>query len=177
MSAMTLLAGWLIGLLICILLARRDAHRRKQDADRELAPLLDRIEQCLPQTQCRECGFPGCRPYARALVQGQAGIDRCPPGGRDTVLALARLTGQAPPTRLPAPAARCTARIDETLCIGCVQCLEACPVDAIIGAARQMHSILPEHCTGCGLCLPPCPTDCITLIPALTPGPRRALRT
>lgn len=172
MSTVTLLAGLLIGLLVCTLLAQRGATRRQHDVDEDLAPLVERIEQCLPQTQCGECGFPGCRPYARALVRGQAGIDRCPPGGRDTVLALARLTGQTPPARLPAAPDCHIARIDETLCIGCVQCLQACPVDAIIGAARQMHSILPEHCTGCGLCLPPCPADCI----ALVPRPRRAPR-
>jgi electron transport complex protein RnfB len=131
--------------------------------------LVERIDALLPQTQCRRCGFEGCRPYACAIAQGGAAINQCPPGGDDTVAALSQLLGipvlPLDPTRgVPGPPV--IARIDEAACIGCTLCIAACPVDAIIGAAKLMHTVLADRCTGCELCLPPCPVDCIALLPA-----------
>lgn len=132
----------------------------------DTAGLAEALEALLPQTQCGRCGYPGCAPYARALVAGEADIDRCPPGGQATVAALARLLGRAPlpldPARGPPPPPQ-VAWIDESVCIGCARCLPACPVDAILGAPRRLHTVLAAHCTGCELCLPPCPVDCIEL--------------
>ncbi len=131
------------------------------------------IDALLPQTQCEECGFPGCLPYAQALARGQAPIDRCPPGGIATVKALGELLGIDPSpylasveknTREPAIAV-----IREAECIGCTKCIEACPVDAIVGSAKFMHSILTHECTGCGLCVEPCPVDCIEIQPTHQP--------
>src|SRR5271170_2713049 len=137
----------------------------EQDAP---AVLVERIDALLPQTQCRRCGYDGCRPYAQAIAQGAAAINRCPPGGEATAVALAALL-DVPPLPLDCsrgePGPRVVARIDETLCIGCTLCIAACPVDAIVGAAKLMHTVLAVHCTGCALCLPPCPVDCITLLP------------
>jgi len=128
---------------------------------------VKQIDELLPQTQCGECGFPGCLPYAQALAQGSAPINKCPPGGVATVKALADLLHQdATPylddvrnnTRAPALAV-----IREAECIGCTKCIQACPVDAIIGSAKLMHAIITNECTGCGLCVEPCPVDCIEL--------------
>ncbi len=131
--------------------------------------LVAQIDALLPQTQCGQCQFPGCRPYAEAIAHAQADIDRCPPGGDDTARALAALLDrQARPVN-PAYGVRKPAQvawIDEGRCIGCARCLPACPVDAIVGAARQMHTVIADQCTGCELCLPPCPVDCIELRPA-----------
>lgn len=129
----------------------------------------DAIDAVLPQTQCRQCGFDGCRPYALAIVDGRANIDRCPPGGDDGVVRLAALLGREAvpldPTRgSPKPLA--LARIDESICIGCTLCIQACPVDAIVGGAKRLHTVVAALCTGCELCLPPCPVDCIALVPA-----------
>jgi len=126
--------------------------------------LVERLDRLLPQTQCGQCGFDGCRPYAEALARGEAGIERCPPGGDAGARALARLLGVAPRpydrTRgQHAPGA--VAVIVEQDCIGCTKCIQVCPVDAIIGAGKLMHSVIPEVCTGCELCLPACPVDCI----------------
>jgi electron transport complex protein RnfB len=131
------------------------------------ARLVDRIDALLPQTQCAQCGHPGCRPYAAAIAAG-APIDQCPPGGAALVAALADLLGRTPPreTRFSAAPPAQLATIDESRCIGCALCLPACPVDAIVGAPRFLHTVLDTHCTGCGLCLPPCPVDCIRLVPA-----------
>ena len=123
------------------------------------------IDALLPQTQCGECGFLGCLPYAEALAQGKTTIDRCPPGGIATVKALGELLNIAPlpvvqNTRPPALAV-----IAEAECIGCTKCIQACPVDAIIGSAKLMHAIITTECTGCGLCVEPCPVDCIELTP------------
>ena len=131
--------------------------------------LVDRIETLLPQTQCEQCGYQGCRPYAEAIADGSAPINRCPPGGDTTIARLGKLLGVAPLALDPAfgpsrPFAR--ARIDEATCIGCTLCIRACPVDAIVGATKWMHTVISDRCTGCELCLPPCPVDCIAMIPA-----------
>ena len=132
--------------------------------------LVDRIDALLPQTQCAQCRYPGCRPYAEAIARGEAEIDRCPPGGDATVRALAELLDREPRQLDPAYArvgdAAVVAWIDEDRCIGCARCLPACPVDAIVGAPRYLHTVLAGDCTGCELCLAPCPVDCIVLKPA-----------
>ena len=130
--------------------------------------LADRIEDLLPQTQCTKCGYPACRPYAEAIAAGEASYNQCPPGGIEGVARLARLLGKPviplnPENGVERP--RPLAVIDESVCIGCTLCMQACPVDAIVGAAKQMHTIIPELCTGCDLCVPPCPVDCIAMIP------------
>ena len=137
------------------------------------SPLSEQIDRLLPQTQCGRCGHPGCLPYARAIAAGEP-FNRCPPGGSDTVAALADLLGEAPRPLDPAhgPALPpMVARIREAECIGCTKCLPACPVDAIVGASRQMHTVIAEYCTGCDLCLAPCPVDCIEMVP--TPPPTK----
>lgn len=127
-----------------------------------------RIEAVLPQTQCRQCGFDGCAPYAEALAGGNTAINLCPPGGMAVMRDLAALLN-TPPLPLAqaekAAAPKVLAVIDEAACIGCAACIKACPVDAIIGATKQMHTVLADECTGCELCLPPCPVDCINLEP------------
>lgn len=129
--------------------------------------LADLIEDILPQTQCTKCGYPACRPYAEAIASGAADINQCPPGGAEGIRRLAQLLGKPanplnPMNGLERP--RPVAVIDETLCIGCTLCIQACPVDAIVGAAKQMHTVLPDHCTGCDLCVAPCPVDCIAMV-------------
>jgi electron transport complex protein RnfB len=134
-----------------------------------LSELADRIDELLPQTQCRRCGYEGCGPYAAAIAAGHADVNRCPPGGSDTLDALARLLGRAAPpldTSRGAPGPLRVARIDEAACIGCTLCIAACPVDAIIGAQKRMHAVLTSLCSGCELCVAPCPVDCIDMIPA-----------
>jgi electron transport complex protein RnfB len=131
--------------------------------------LEDAIDRALPQIQCRKCGYPACRPYARAVALGEADINRCPPGGDAAIRRLAALTGRIcrpldPACGVEQP--RHVALIEEARCIGCTLCIDACPVDAIIGARKQMHTVLTELCTGCELCLPPCPVDCIVMVPA-----------
>ena len=136
--------------------------------------LADAIDALLPQTQCRKCGFDGCAPYAEAIATGSAGIDQCPPGGQHGVDRLAALLGA---DSIPLDLARGTAEfselalIDESRCIGCTLCIQACPVDAIVGAASRMHTVMLEDCSGCGLCVAPCPVDCIAMVPisALAP--------
>jgi electron transport complex protein RnfB len=130
---------------------------------------VEAIDALLPQTQCQRCGYPDCRAYADAIAKHETGIDRCPPGGDVTIAALAGLLHQ--PFKPLAPEvgtfeAGTVAVIVEPLCIGCTKCIQACPVDAITGAAKQMHTVIEALCTGCGLCLPPCPVDCIELEPA-----------
>ncbi len=131
-------------------------------------PTADEFDALLPQTQCTQCGFAGCRPYAEALATGDAEINRCPPGGAAGVARLAALAGCATQPLDPSCGAEGPLRlavIDEAACIGCTLCLQACPVDAIVGAGKRMHTVLLDECTGCELCVPPCPVDCIEMIP------------
>ncbi len=128
-------------------------------------PIADQVESLLPQTQCGQCGYPGCRPYAEAVARGEEDINKCLPGGEAAVLALADLLGREPLAMEAEEKPPAVAVIDETACIGCTLCLQACPVDAIIGAARQLHGVIAAECTGCELCLPPCPVDCISMVP------------
>ena len=140
------------------------------------AAAIDAIDALLPQTQCRRCGYDACRPYAEAMVRGDAEINRCPPGAEATVAELSRALRRPVAALDPACGAagpREAARIDESECIGCTVCIRACPVDAIIGARKWMHAVLESECTGCGLCVEPCPVDCISMIPART-GPATA---
>jgi electron transport complex protein RnfB len=127
------------------------------------------IDALLPQTQCTRCGYSGCLPYAEAVAAGEADINQCPPGGSATIAALAQLLGRdAVPLNHAhgAETAPQVAWIDETRCIGCAKCLQPCPVDAIVGAVKFLHTVLSDRCTGCELCIPPCPVDCIELRPA-----------
>lgn len=128
----------------------------------------DEINARLPQTQCTRCGYQGCAPYAEAIARGEAEINQCPPGGAATIAALAALTGRAPLPLNPAngiEAPPLVAVIDEARCIGCAKCLPPCPVDAIVGAGRYMHTVVFDLCTGCELCVAPCPVDCISMLP------------
>lgn len=133
-------------------------------------PIVDQIDALLPQTQCGQCGFPGCRPYAEAIANGEA-INKCPPGGQGTIEALADLLDVE---AIPLDAehgeeqVKTVAFIREDECIGCTKCIQACPVDAILGAAKQMHTVIIDECTGCDLCVEPCPVDCIDMIPLET---------
>ncbi|KMQ79067.1 Iron-sulfur cluster-binding protein [Candidatus Burkholderia pumila] len=129
--------------------------------------LAERIEDLLPQTQCTKCGYPACRPYAAAIAAGEANYNQCPPGGEEGIARLAALLGKPViplDTTHGEERPRPVAVIDENVCIGCTLCMQACPVDAIVGAAKLMHTVIPELCTGCDLCVPPCPVDCIDMI-------------
>ena len=153
LSALAGISGLLLGFA---------AVRFKVEGD----PIVERIDALLPQTQCGQCGYPGCRPYAEAIAAGEADINQCPPGGETGVVALADLLGRDPKPLSPEHGVekpQMVAVIDEQVCIGCTLCIQACPVDAILGAAKQMHTILSRECTGCELCLPPCPVDCIRM--------------
>lgn len=134
----------------------------------DVTDLAIRIDALLPQTQCEQCGFHGCRPYAEAMARGDAPINRCPPGGAAGIARLAALLGTPLLPLDPAHGVekpRMLARVIEADCIGCTKCIQACPVDAIVGAAKLMHTVMPDHCTGCELCVPACPVDCIVLEP------------
>ena len=131
-------------------------------------PLVEKIDAILPQTQCGQCGFPGCKPYAQAIAKGEAEINCCPPGGEEGIRKLADLLGRefkplSAEHGVEKP--KSVAFIDEQTCIGCTLCIQACPVDAIVGAAKQMHTIVAAQCTGCELCVAPCPVDCIAMVP------------
>ena len=132
--------------------------------------LIEAIDCLLPQTQCGQCNYPGCRPYATAIAAGIADINQCPPGGMDGIRALAELLGREVKPLNPANGIekpKVVALIVEDDCIGCTKCIQACPVDAIIGAPKRMHTVIADLCTGCELCLPPCPVDCIELLPVM----------
>jgi electron transport complex protein RnfB len=142
--------------------------RKMRRMSPQTSSIAQRIDAVLPQTQCRRCGYDGCRPYADAIASG-APINRCPPGGDIVVANLAAITGR-PATALDpecgAHGPLTVARIDEAACIGCTLCIEACPVDAIVGGPKRMHTVLAALCTGCGLCVAPCPVDCIAMAAA-----------
>ena len=134
-------------------------------------PLVEQIDTLLPQTQCGQCGFPGCKPYAQAIASGEP-INKCPPGGQTTINALANLLGVEAPSldseHGEESDVKKVAFIREDECIGCTKCIQACPVDAILGAAKQMHTVITSECTGCDLCVEPCPVDCIDMVPLPT---------
>ena len=135
-------------------------------------PVVDQIDALLPQTQCGQCTYPGCRPYAEAIANGEADINQCPPGGEATIVELADLMGvEVKPLNAEngtEKEQKTVVYIDEQVCIGCTLCIQACPVDAILGAAKQMHTVISSECTGCDLCIPPCPVDCIHIKPVET---------
>lgn len=147
---------------LCGLVLTLAARALPRDAD----TLVEQIDALLPQTQCAQCGFPGCRPYAQAIANRETDINRCPPGGQRTIDELARLLNR--PSQPLADglheAPDALAVIDESRCIGCARCLPACPVDAIIGAHQWMHTVVADLCTGCELCIEPCPVDCISMV-------------
>lgn len=132
-------------------------------------PIIDQVEALLPQTQCGQCGYPGCRPYAEAIANGDK-VNKCPPGGTATMEKLAELMGVEPePLNQEAQeAVKKVAYIREDECIGCTKCIQACPVDAILGAGKLMHTVIAKDCTGCDLCVEPCPVDCIDMLPVET---------
>lgn len=163
---MSSLAGILIFLALSVvfgLLLGYAAVRFKVEGD----PLVGLIDNKLPQTQCGQCGYPGCKPYAEALAKGEAEVNLCIPGGESTMLEIAELL-QVDPKPMEAGEAETkpamVAVIDEDLCIGCVLCIKACPVDAIVGATKMMHTVIEKECTGCELCVPVCPVDCIDMV-------------
>ncbi len=143
-------------------------HKSDHNIRMQYQPLVDRIDAILPQTQCQRCNYTGCRPYAEAIANGHADINQCPPGGGQGIIALAELLKTSPKPLNPEHGeqkTRCVATIVEEDCIGCVKCILACPVDAILGAAKQMHTVIESECTGCELCIAPCPMDCIRMEP------------
>jgi electron transport complex protein RnfB len=133
----------------------------------ESSPVVEQIDALLPQTQCGQCSFAGCRPYAEAIAAGEAQINLCPPGGENLIQSLADLLDVEvlPMDEEDAYQGPVVAVIIEDTCIGCTLCIQACPVDAILGAAKQMHTVIESECTGCDLCIPPCPVDCIIITP------------
>lgn len=161
---MLLLAG-LFGLLIVWV-----ARKFKVEGN----PVVEQINQVLPQTQCGQCGYPGCKPYAEAIAKGEAPINQCPPGGQEGIRKLATLLDveelELNPDNGVEDEVDTIVEIVEADCIGCTKCIQVCPVDAIVGAAKHMHTIIGDECTGCDLCIPACPVDCIIQIPAPLPS-------
>lgn len=146
------------------LLLGYSAIRFKVEGD----PVADQVEALLPQTQCGQCGYPGCRLYAEAVARGEGEINLCVPGGEATVRSLADLLGRDPMPLEVEEKPPAVALIDDQACIGCTLCIQACPVDAIVGAAKQLHCVITAECTGCELCVPPCPVECIHMVPVGT---------
>ncbi len=164
LSAMVSITGIVLVLGLVLYAAHRRYNPRFGAAEDSV---VERINALLPQTQCGQCNFPGCKPYAEAIAGGEASINQCPPGGEATIHSLAALLGQEslplnPENGSEAPAK--LAFIHESLCIGCKKCILACPVDAIVGAPKLMHTVIASECTGCDLCVEPCPVDCIDMI-------------
>lgn len=158
LSGMALIFGALL-----YLVHRRYTPRFEAAGD----SVVESINALLPQTQCGQCNYPGCRPYAEAITAGEAPINQCPPGGETTIHALASLLGRDAIPLNPdngVEASPTVAYIHEDLCIGCKKCILACPVDAIVGAPKLMHTVIVSECTGCDLCVEPCPVDCIDMI-------------
>lgn len=156
-------------LTIIISLVLLELNDRLKSTDSSENSIAEEINKILPQTQCGQCSYPGCKPYAQAISQDKADINRCPPGGQETIDKLAELLNLPskpldeslePTNNIPL-----VALINEQECIGCLLCIKACPVDAIVGAPKQMHTVISDKCTGCDLCIPPCPMDCIKLVP------------
>jgi electron transport complex protein RnfB len=159
--------GWLPGLLRKVPVGAASGRERTTQGPLAQEALIESIDRLLPQTQCGQCGHPGCRPYATAIAAGTADINQCPPGGEAGVRALAELLGREAKPLNPANGIEkpnVVALIVEEDCIGCTKCIQACPVDAIVGAPKRMHTVIADLCTGCELCLPPCPVDCIELV-------------
>ncbi|MEN3754280.1 electron transport complex subunit RsxB [Mangrovibacter sp. SLW1] len=153
----------LLGLFFGLILGYASRRFKVEDD-----PIVDKIDEILPQSQCGQCGYPGCRPYAEAVGKNGEQINRCAPGGEAVMVKIAGLMGVDPQPVEGSDAAepeRMLAVIDEDNCIGCTKCIQACPVDAIVGATRAMHTVISDQCTGCNLCVAPCPTQCITLVP------------
>lgn len=167
MSTLLIAIGVIAGFgLIFGLILGFAALRFKVEGD----PIVEKIDHILPQSQCGQCGYPGCRPYAEAIVNNGETINKCAPGGEQTMLKIAELLNVEPQAldKDKLTPERKVAFIDEANCIGCTKCIQACPVDAIIGATRAMHTVVEDLCTGCDLCVAPCPTDCITMLPIKT---------
>ncbi len=155
MAALAVVIGLILGVA---------AIKYKVDED----PLVDKIDALLPQTQCGQCGYPGCKPYATAVASGEAEINKCVPGGDEGIHKLADLLGRdyvPMDGELAKPKPKSVALIDENTCIGCTLCIQACPVDAIVGSAKHLHTVIAQECTGCELCVAPCPVDCIDIVP------------
>ena len=160
---------WLLLLVVVMLPAAAMGWLSRRATQLGNQSLVEQIDRLLPQTQCGQCGYAGCKPYAQAIADQLADIDQCPPGGAAGVRALAELLGQRAKPVNPTHGVEkppLLALVREAECIGCTKCIQACPVDAIIGAPKLMHTVLADLCTGCELCIPPCPVDCIDLIPA-----------
>jgi electron transport complex protein RnfB len=153
-----------ITIALLALLAGLALSYASQSLPADSGQLVEQVNELLPQTQCAQCGYPGCRPYAQAIVDDGVTINLCPPGGDDTIRRLATLLGtDVLPLAEKQALERAVAVIDESLCIGCMHCRNACPVDAIVGAHQLMHTVIQKECTGCELCVAPCPVDCISM--------------
>ncbi|MFK8067979.1 MAG: electron transport complex subunit RsxB [Gammaproteobacteria bacterium] len=165
-SVIAIVAGFVLRTNISQSDKKKEILADKICSDKSSSSLVDNIDQILPQTQCGECSYDGCRPYAEAISSGEANINLCPPGGGATIDRLAKLLGRDVIPLNPEHGHHRPFRIAvviEDECIGCTKCIQACPVDAIFGAAKQMHTVIADHCTGCELCIPPCPVDCIEM--------------
>ena len=162
----SILFVFLLSIIVCVFAWLISGFRLSDTPSMRKDRLVERIDALLPQTQCGKCDYAGCLPYARAIAENAADINHCPPGGDETIKLIAALLGRESKALTPGYSHQTQDRvayIDEDLCIGCVLCINACPVDAIIGAAKQMHTVLDKSCTACELCIRPCPVDCISM--------------